>query len=86
MTKDLGYYDGLAWEIRIERDLRADGSVYYVARHPEFGPAAGPLGTGATPEAALADLREARQSLIALLLERGDAVPEPPPVRAGAHA
>jgi hypothetical protein len=61
--KDLAYYDGLAWEIRIERDLRADGSVYYVARHPEFGPIAGPLGTGSTPEEALADLHEARRSL-----------------------
>lgn len=84
--KDLAYYEALAWEIRIERDLRADGSVYYVARHPEFGPIAGPLGTGATPEDALADLREARQSLIALMLERGDAVPEPLPVRAAARA
>jgi len=46
----------------------------------------GPLGTGATPEEALADLREARQSLIALMLERGDPVPEPPPVRANARA
>ena len=84
--KDLAYYEALAWEIRIERDLRADGSVYYVARHPEFGPIAGPLGTGATPEDALADLREARQSLIALMLECGDAVPEPLPVRAAARA
>jgi predicted RNase H-like HicB family nuclease len=84
--KDLAYYDALAWEIRIERDLRADGSVYYAARHPEFGPIAGPLGTGATPEEALADLREARQSLIALMLERSDPVPEPLPVRAGARA
>lgn len=83
MTKDLDYYDGLAWEVRIERDLRADGAVYYVARHPEFGSISGPLGSGATPEEALADLREARRSLIALMLERGDPIPEPLPVRAG---
>jgi predicted RNase H-like HicB family nuclease len=80
--KDLAYYDGVAWEITIERDLRADGSVYYVARHPEFGPIAGPIGTGSSPEEALADLREARRSLIALMLERGDPIPEPAPISA----
>jgi predicted RNase H-like HicB family nuclease len=80
--KDLAYYDGVAWEITIERDLRADGSVYYVARHPEFGPIAGPIGTGSSPEEALADLREARRSLIALVLERGDPIPEPAPISA----
>ena len=83
--KDLTYYDGLAWEIRIERDLRVDGSVYYVARHPEFGPVAGPLGTGSSPEDALADLRGARRTLIAVMLEHGDPVPEPPPLRADAR-
>lgn len=84
--KDLAYYDSLPWEVRVERDLRADGSVYYVARHPEFGSVAGLLGTGATPEEALADLREARRSLIVVLLERGDPVPEPRPVRSAARA
>jgi predicted RNase H-like HicB family nuclease len=83
--KDLAHYDALAREVRIERDLRSDGSVYCVARHPEFGPIAGPLGTGATPEEALADLREARRSLLALMLDRGDPIPEPQPVRAGAR-
>ena len=84
--KNLAYYDSLPWEVRIERDIRADGSVYYAARHPEFGLISGPLGTGATPEEALADLREARQSLITLMLERGDPVPEPPPVRVNTRA
>ena len=84
MTKDLAYYEALAWEVALERDLRADGSVYYVARHPEFGLVAGPLGSGGTPEEAVADLRSARQSLIALMLERGDSVPEPVPVKTGA--
>lgn len=84
--KNLAYYDAVSWEVRVERDIRADGSIYYVARHPEFGTVSGPLGTGTTPEEALADLREARQSLIALMLERGDPVPEPPPVRVDARA
>ena len=81
--KDQGYYDTRAWEVWIERDLREDGSIYYVARHPEFGPLSGPIGTGTTPEDAVAELREARRSLIAVLLERGDPIPEPRPVKAG---
>jgi predicted RNase H-like HicB family nuclease len=80
--KDLKYYDSLPWEVQIERDIRADGSIYYVARHPEFGAVSGPLGTGASPEEALAELKEARRSLIGVLLERGDSIPEPRPVRA----
>jgi predicted RNase H-like HicB family nuclease len=84
--KDVTYYDRVPWEIRIERDLRADGSVYYVARHPEFGLLAGPIGTGSSPEEAAADLREARRSLIAVMLDRGDAIPEPAPVSATARS
>jgi predicted RNase H-like HicB family nuclease len=80
--KDLNYYDSLPWEVQIDRDLRADGSVYYVARHPEFGSLAGPVGTGASPEEALADLREARRTLLKVLLDRGDPVPEPRPIKA----
>lgn len=82
--RDLVYYDSLPWEVRIDRDVRGDGSVYYVARHPEFGVHSGPLGTGESPEAALADLRDARRSLIAVLLDRGDAIPEPRPVKISA--
>ncbi|MBI4590185.1 MAG: type II toxin-antitoxin system HicB family antitoxin [Candidatus Rokubacteria bacterium] len=80
--KDAKYYDSLPWEVRIERDVRADGSIYYVARHPEFGAVSGPLGTGASPEEALAELKEARRSLIGAMLERGDSIPEPRPVKA----
>jgi len=79
--KDMQYYDGLPWDIRIERDLQRDGTVYYTARHPEFGDVAGPLGTGSSPEEALADLHEARRSLIAVLLECGAPIPEPGPVK-----
>lgn len=82
--KDVNYYDSLPWEVQIERDVRADGSIYYVARHPEFGAVSGPLGTGASPEEALAELKEARRSLIGVLLERGDSNPEPRPVRTAA--
>ena len=82
--KDARYYDSLPWEVRIERDLQRDGTVYYIARHPEFGDIAGPVGTGASPEEALTELREARRSLIAVLLEKGNPIPEPRPVRTAA--
>jgi len=82
--KDVQYYDSLPWEVRIERDLHQDGTVYYIARHPEFGDISGPVGAGASPEEALAELREARRSLITVLLERGDPIPEPRPVRTAA--
>ena len=85
--KDAQYYDALRWEVRIERDLHHDGTVYYIACHLEFGDIAGPVGTGASPEEALTELHEARQSLIAVLLERGDSIPEPGPVKtASAYA
>ena len=80
--KDAGYYESLPWEVQIERDLRKDGSIYYIARHPEFGPLSGPIGTAATPEEALVELRAARRDLIRELLERGDSIPEPRPLKA----
>ena len=79
--KDARYYDSLPWEVRIEHDLRRDGTVYYIARHPEFGEVAGTVGTGTSPEEALAELREVRRSLIDVLLERDDPIPEPAPHR-----
>lgn len=82
--KDAQYYEALPWEVRIERDLHYDDTVYYIARHPEFGDIAGPVGTGASPEEALTELRKARQSLIAVLIERGDSIPEPGPVKTAA--
>ena len=79
--KGIRYYDALPWEVQIERDLRKDGSIYYMARHPEFGTISGPMGTGSTPEEALAELKEARRSLIRVLLDRGDPIPEPRPLK-----
>ena len=74
MKKDLAYYDGLPWRVAIEPERQDDGSVIYVACHPEFD---GVLGTGRTPEAALADLHAARRSMIAALLAEAYPVPEP---------
>jgi predicted RNase H-like HicB family nuclease len=74
MKKDLDYYDGLPWRVIIEPERQDDGSIIFVASHPEFG---GVLGTGRTPEAALADLHAARRSMIEALLAEGYRIPEP---------
>lgn len=74
MKKDLDYYDGLPWRVAIEPELQDDRSVIYVASHPDFD---GVLGTGLSPEAALADLHAARRSMIEALLAEGYPIPEP---------
>jgi predicted RNase H-like HicB family nuclease len=74
MKKDLDYYDGLPWRVVIDPERQDDGRVIFVASHPDFG---GVLGTGATTEAALADLHAARRSMIEALLAAGYPIPEP---------
>ena len=58
----------------IDPERQEDGQIIFVASHPEFD---GVLGTGETPEAALADLHAARRSMIEALLPEGYPVPEP---------
>ena len=53
MKKDVEHYDGLPWRVAIDPEQQDDGRVVFVASHPEFD---GVLGSGETPEAALADL------------------------------
>jgi predicted RNase H-like HicB family nuclease len=74
MNKDVEYYDGLPWRVIIDPERQDDGTVIFVASHPEFD---GMLGTGETPEAALADLRATRRSMIEALLAEGYPIPEP---------
>ena len=74
MKKDLAYYDGLPWRVAIDPERQDDGKIICVASHPEFE---GVLGTGETPEAALADLHAARRSMIEALLAEGYSIPEP---------
>ncbi|MBI2875404.1 MAG: type II toxin-antitoxin system HicB family antitoxin [Candidatus Tectomicrobia bacterium] len=74
MKKDLDYYDGLPWQVVINPERQDDGRIIYVASHPELD---GVLGTGETPEAALADLHAARRSMIEALLTEGYPIPEP---------
>jgi predicted RNase H-like HicB family nuclease len=74
MKKDMDYYDGLPWRVIIDPERQDDGKILFVASHPDFD---GVLGTGETPEAALADLHAARRSMIEALLEAGYPIPEP---------
>src|SRR5215475_692045 len=74
MNKDLDYYDGLPWRVIIDPERQEDGQIIFVASHLEVD---GVLGTGETPEAALADLQAARRSMIEALLAQGYPVPEP---------
>jgi predicted RNase H-like HicB family nuclease len=74
MKKGLEYYDRLPWRVAIEPERQANGKILFVASHPEFD---GVLGTGQTPEAALADLHAARRAMIEALLVEGYPIPEP---------
>ena len=74
MNKDLDYYDGLPWRVIIDPERQDDGQIIFVASHPELD---GVLGTGETPEAALADLHTARRSMLEALFAEGYPVPEP---------
>lgn len=74
MKKDIDYYDQLPWRVQIEPERQDDGTIVYIASHPEFE---GVLGSGATPEEALADLHKARRAMIEALLAEGYPVPEP---------
>ncbi len=74
MKRDLEYYDGLPWRVIIDPERQDNGKIIFVASHPEFD---GVLGTGETPEVALADLHTARRSMIEALLAEGYPIPEP---------
>ena len=74
MKKDIDYYDGFPWRVIIDPERQDDGSVIFAASHPDFD---GVLGTGETPEAALADLHAARRSMIEALLAAEYPIPEP---------
>ncbi|ETX08092.1 type II toxin-antitoxin system HicB family antitoxin [Candidatus Entotheonella palauensis] len=74
MKKDLTYFESLPWRVIIDPERQDDGSVIFVASHPDFD---GVLGTGETPEEALTDLYAARRSMIEALLAEGYPVPEP---------
>ena len=74
MKRDLDYYDRLPWRVIIEPERQDDERIVFMAMHPEFD---GVLGTGESPEAALADLHVARRSMLEALLAEGYPISEP---------
>jgi predicted RNase H-like HicB family nuclease len=74
MKKDVDSFDGLPWRVILDPERQDDGRILFVASHPDLD---GVLGTGETPEAALADLQAARRSMIEALLAEGYPIPEP---------
>ena len=71
---DVEHYVSLPWRTFIEPEVQEDGRIVYLASHPEFD---GVLGTGDTPEMALADLHSALTCAVEALLAEGFPVPEP---------
>lgn len=74
MPKNFDYYMRLPWRVAIEPEVEDDGALVYIASHPDFD---GVLGSGPTPQEALADLEAARRSMIEALLAKGYPIPEP---------
>jgi len=70
MVKDFAYYMGLNYPIVLTRD---EDSTGWYAEIPLIGA----LGDGATPDEAVADVRDALQGWISIMLEDGDVIPEP---------
>lgn len=60
--------------VRTVGEQLPDGTILYVASHPELE---GCMGQGETPQEALEDLNAARELYISTLLKRGIPVPEP---------
>jgi predicted RNase H-like HicB family nuclease len=58
----------------VRRETRTDGSLTWVAYHPDLP---GCMAHGSTPEEALAGLSEARRMVLRHLREQGIAPPEP---------
>lgn len=68
-------YIVLPYAISLERDIdEEDGSVWYIAQHPELP---GCVAQGETARAAILNLHEARSDYIRALLRRGMEVPLP---------
>jgi len=74
MDKKVEHYVGLPWRVMIEPEQQDDGTILFVASHPDFD---GILGTGDTAESALTDLERARRSMIEALLAEAYPIPEP---------
>ncbi len=71
---DLAEYLALPYRIAIFPELTSEGTVVFVARHPELE---GCTSHGDTPEEALSNLREARELWLRMALEDGLTPPRP---------
>lgn len=68
---------GVAYSTLVVPDKYTDGSIGYLASHPELP---GCMADGSSPEEALQNLNEARELYLRVLVERGLPVPPPNPV------
>lgn len=74
--KNLDYYRGLSYPIRIELEEFDDGETQFIAYCNELGRGSC-YGLSETEEQALADFKEAKDEFIEILFERGLPIPEP---------
>lgn len=71
--KTLEEYMKMPWRTEVHKEETPD-HVFFVASNPELFSC---LGQGNTPAEALADLKEARRDLLAMMINHGDSIPEP---------
>jgi len=64
----------LPYSIKVVLDQTTEGSLCYVASHPELP---GCMSHGDTPEEAMNNLSEAKELYIKTLLEKGESIPLP---------
>ena len=74
MSLSLEQYMGLCYATKVVPEQCTDGSMAYLATHPELD---GCMAHGDTPEEALQNLAEARELYISTLLKRDLEVPMP---------
>jgi len=64
----------LSYSIKVVPDQTTEGSLCYVASHPELP---GCMSHGDTPEEAIDNLSEAKELYIKTLLKKGESIPLP---------
>lgn len=74
MKNKLEEFLGLPYSVEVVPDQSTEGSMCYVALHPELP---GCMSHGDSPEEAIANLLEAKELYIKTLLEKGQNIPLP---------
>lgn len=67
-------YMNSPYSIEVSPDQTSEGSLCYIARHPELP---GCMSHGQTPDEAIANLMDARRVYIEVLLEKNQQIPLP---------